>query len=96
MAHSRPHPARHCPRSYLVLNAATMNYDSNTFHQEYALAERAGCLHIFDGLTTIESRREALRKAIIETGLADEPITHRAAKGVTFRQIFIETYKEPL
>jgi hypothetical protein len=73
-----------------------MHYDSNTFHQEYALAERAGCLHIFDGVTSIETRREALRKVIIETGLADQFITHRAAKNVTFRMAYKITYQEEL
>lgn len=51
---------------------------------------------IFDGLSTIEQRRDRARKGIIEFALAKERAGSNNGKPVTYAQAFEALYGEPL
>jgi len=51
---------------------------------------------IFDGLSTIEQRRERVRQLILANQLAGEKCGTREGKPVTFREAFEALYSEPL
>jgi hypothetical protein len=51
---------------------------------------------IFDGLTTIEQRRERVRTAILSNALSSVHAGKRQGASINFAQLFELTYQEPL
>lgn len=70
----------------------------NSDHAEiwFATQLRRHGITIFDGLTTLEQRRERARAGIIEKGIGDAVIGKRSGIKLTFGAVFAELYHEPL
>lgn len=70
----------------------------NSDHAEiwFATQLRRHGITIFDGLTTLEQRKERARAGIIEKGIASTAIGKREGKRETFATVFERLYGEPL
>jgi hypothetical protein len=53
-------------------------------------------IHVFDGLTTFEQRRERARAGILEKGIGERIAGRRNGTQETFAQGFSKLYNQPL
>ena len=61
------------------------------------LRDRLHAPDLFAGVTTADERRERVRRAILENGLARECATHTQARGrETWAELFARVYGQPL
>ena len=63
---------------------------------EQWLAEHLGFPALFDGVTTIEERRERVRNEILERGLGSVVAGKRGTQAITWAQTFQRAYDVPL
>jgi hypothetical protein len=71
-------------------------YSPSVFVEAW-IAHRMGRRDLFCGVTTPDDRREILRRAITETGLADRPVgMRRDGTQETWAQMFERLYGCPL